>query len=215
MGRRSATSRPPHQNHKKLGFMFQGFQAKIIDQLISDLKELNLPFDDEYIGGFSKEAYKKVVSSKIQEGRIQYLTNLQAHKKKSKYLEFKNEPSAYFLDTRFSKEQCDLLFSIRSRSLNTKDNTRERFKSNPFCDICKIFLCTMFHPTQCSPVLAYMKEAGMERHTVPDISWVYGNNDQQLEFIRKFQSYYKARTEILSRMRSQGTNGECDSFAAR
>ena len=100
------------------------------------------------------------------------------------------------MDTRFSKELVELLFSLRSRTIETKENFRNKYNDN-LCDICKLFLCTQAHILQCPEIVKNTSYKNQEK-MAPEM--IYGNTDQQLKIIKVYQENLSIREHLLKTM---------------
>ena len=70
---------------------------------------------------------------------------------KSKELEVEDlSISPYLIDRRFSKENRELLFKLRSKTILVKENFKNAYLNNDMlCELCLLFPCTQSHPLQC------------------------------------------------------------------
>ena len=82
---------------------------------------------------------------------IGWLEKLKEKNSKSKNLEVGDlKTSEYLLDHRFNKDERELLFRLRSRTVAVKNNFKNAYYNNDMlCDLCKLFPCTQSHPLQC------------------------------------------------------------------
>ena len=104
-------------------------------------------------------------------------------------------------------DQVQLLFALRSHSLFTKDNRPEMHKNDPFCDLCRIFPCTMAHILTCPKISVHAKLVVKDLKHIFLPEWIYGTLEQQLKITQIYQHLINVRESVLSQLRSQGTRG--------
>ena len=128
--------------------------------------------------------------------RREYLLGLQSTKSKSKFLGMGENPAEYLTDPRFSKSQVETLFSLRSRTIQCKDNFKMKFKDNDLlCNCCKLFYCSQGHILQCPEIVKLVK---IHTHCeVKDPEMIYGTVDQQLKIVRVYEEYLSIRETLL------------------
>ena len=86
----------------------------------------------------SRNKLKILVEKKIKETVIQYLHALaEPHSKSEFIVGEKFQKKKYFSDRRFTKEDVQLLFALRTRMINCKTNFKMQFGNNLTCRICK------------------------------------------------------------------------------
>ena len=107
-----------------------------IKQVKLDLDELNIQLTENEIREMKYEAFKKVVKTKSNEKFFEYLLSLKLNHSKTQNL------SSYKLQTYLESEnltykQKQLLFSLRTRSIDVKRNYKNKYRnSNLFCTLC-------------------------------------------------------------------------------
>ena len=83
--------------------------------------------------------YDIMESDQIISDAVQYIHDLaEPHSKSEKLVNLKFERQEYFSDRRFSKEDIQLLFTLRTRMLNCKSNFRNQFNNDLTCRLCKV-----------------------------------------------------------------------------
>ena len=72
---------------------------------------------------------------------VENLKKMQSKNSKSKQLEVEDfSISQYLLDARFSKEEREILFKLRSKTIQTKDNFPNAYlNNNMLCELCQLF----------------------------------------------------------------------------
>ena len=82
------------------------------------------------------EAFKKIVKTKLEENFFDYLLSLKSnHTKTENLVSFKLQE--YLTSENLTFKQKQLLFSLRTRSINVKRNYKNKYRhSNMFCSLC-------------------------------------------------------------------------------
>ena len=137
------------------------------------------------------------MKSKAKELTIQYLENLQKNKSKSKQLDMADlTTSPYLLDKRFSKEERELLFKLRSRTVQVKDNFKQAYlDNNMLCELCQLFPCTQAHPLQCPKLTVNLI---VDRSLNLNEKFIFGTTDQQLLYIKIYKEFWDLRESIMN-----------------
>ena len=146
---------------------------------------------DEEISQLSKNKFKKVVQEKIQKFANKYLHDLaKTHKKSAKIENKKFVRQLYFADRRFSREDIQLLFALRTRTINVKQNFKSQYE-NMNCRICKVenSLEDEEHILHCGAFDEYTGDIMFND--------VYGNIDKQFEAVKIYKKVIRRREVYL------------------
>ena len=74
---------------------------------------------------------------------LEYVEGLkQKHSKTQNYDTFRLSTSPYLNDSRFTKTERELLFKLRSRTIQVKYNFQNANLQNMLCELCNLFTCT-------------------------------------------------------------------------
>ena len=129
----------------------------------------------------SKNKFKKIVQEKIQKFANKYLHDLaKTHTKSAKIENKKFVRQLYFADRRFSREDIQLLFALRTRTINVKHNFKSQYE-NMNCRICKVenSLEDEEHILHCGAFDEYTGDIMFND--------VYGNIDKQFEAVKIYK----------------------------
>ena len=86
----------------------------------------------------SKETFRSLIESKIHASASKFLKNeASKHSKSRQIAEERFEKKTYFSDNRFSKEDIQLLFALKTKMIDCKTNFRGMYGGNLQCRICK------------------------------------------------------------------------------
>ena len=167
-----------------------------VKQLDIDKKQFDIKLSDTDMKSISQQKFKNYVQKKSSELTIQYLENLQKKNSKSKKLDMRDmRISPYLQDSRFSKDERELLFKLRSKTIWVKDNFRNAYLDNDMlCDLCKLFPCTQAHPLQCPQLMTTMI---VDKKLNINDNFIYGDVDQQLVYIKIYKQYWELREQLL------------------
>ena len=167
-----------------------------VKQLDIDKKQFDIKLSDTDMKSISQQKFKNYVQKKSSELTIQYLENLQKKNSKSKKLDMRDmRISPYLQDSRFSKDERELLFKLRSKTIWVKDNFRNAYLDNDMlCDLCKLFPCTQAHPLQCPQLMTTMI---VDKKLNINDNFIYGDVDQQLVYVKIYKQYWELREQLL------------------
>ena len=168
-----------------------------VKQLDIDKKQFDIKLSDTDMKTISQQKFKNYVQKKSSELTIQYLEDLQKKNSKSKKLDMRDmRISLYLQDSRFSKDERELLFKLRSKTIWVKDNFRNAYLDNDMlCDLCKLFPCTQAHPLQCPQLMTTMI---VDKKLNINENFIYGDVDQQLVYVKIYKQYWELREQLLS-----------------
>ena len=164
----------------------QGLQTKKGDwfQIISDIKEkAAIEKSDEEISKMKKETFKSYVDKKIDVVAFHYLRDLARKHSKSEHYwdQEKLEQQKYLKDMRFSKQEIQMLFALRTRMIYVKTNFRNLYENNLGCQTCdKDDIEDENHLLNCET----LKD---DESVKSNFEMVYGNVEDQLKIVKIFK----------------------------
>ena len=158
-------------------------------------KLLGLELSDEEIETLSKNKFKKFIQKKIENFALFELNELKLKHKKSQYLQSSSFKTAeYLVDSRFSRSEAQLLFKLRSQTLNIKMNFQNQH-SITLCQICKLFLESQSHLLQCPKIVPNLKLLSLKTNV--DENLIYGSVENQLIIVKIYMEIMEIRKEML------------------
>ena len=161
-----------------------------------DKLKINLEISDTEIEEMSKGRFKNLIKRKVQILAISDLNEAKIKHSKSQYLNSKNFKTAQYLeDQRFSKKESQLLFSLRSHTLNLKMNFKNQH-TNTYCEVCQLFPETQSHILHCPQITSKLNIVNLP-NSVPEENYIYGRIDKQLEIVKIFSQILEVRKSIL------------------
>ena len=103
--------------------------------------------------------------------------------------------SPYLVDTRFLKEEREMLFKLRSKTISVKQNFKNAYFNNDMlCDLCHLFPCTQSHPLQCPALTGSLV---VEKNIDLNDSFIYGTVEQQLLYVKIYKHFWDLREKLL------------------
>ena len=176
----------------------RGDWGEIIEE---EMRKYQIEMSDQEISMISRERFKSLVDKKVESFALRYLT-LEAEKhSKSEHL--KNNTSLkrgkYFSDRRFSREDVQLLFALRTRMIECKNNFKEQYNNQLKCRICKEedSIENEDHLLTCATL-------STESFAV-SFSDVYGDIDEQFKVTQIFKKILRKRRVYLDAMEKQSS----------
>ena len=127
----------------------------------------------------SKGRFKNQVKSKVTNYALSELNAAKEKHSKSVFLHYSSFKTAEYLeDHRFSKLESQILFRLRTQTLNVKMNFGNPVQDK-FCQVCKLFPETQSHLLQWSELVPQLKLLSLNNEMI-DEKFVYMSIDKQL-----------------------------------
>ena len=179
-----------------------------IKLLENDQKQFDIDkMSDSEVQEISQIKIKNYIKKKAQEVTISYLVDLKKKHTKSEKLDVKDfSISEYLIDRRFSKEERELLFRLRSKTVDVKENFKNAYvNNNMLCELCAMFLCTQMHILPCPKLTISLV---VDQNLRLSEKCVYGTLDQQLIFVKIYNQFWKLRGKIMNDNKTQKHRSE-------
>ena len=172
-----------------------------IKMLEKDKELFQINLTDDEVETILKNRFKSFVKRKSEDLTIGFLSKLQRKNSKSKGLEVSElSVSPYLLDSRFTKENRELLFKLRSKTVWVKENFRKAYlNNNMLCELCLLFPCTQSHPLQCPQLNTKMV---VDQSVNLNDTDIYGTVEQQLLYVKIYDQFWQLREETLEKMKN-------------
>ena len=186
-------------------------QGDWVRQVENDKKKLGLEITNSEIRNLSKLKFKTLIKSKIESFALHKLNEMKLKHEKSQYLHSTSfKVSEYLVDRRFSKSEAQILFKLRSRTLNLKKNFSSQSQDD-LCRTCKLFPETQSHLLQCPGIVPRLKILCVNSLEVSE-EMIYGGVEDQLQIAKIYIKIWEIRKTILEEDESvQSVNqiGQC------
>ena len=155
----------------------------------ADKQELEIDLTDEEIQGVSKFTFKSYVKKKVTINHLQYLESLKKKHSKAEHLNCSELKQADYLhDQNFSTHEKRLLFKLRSKTIDVKQNF-PGLNKDMWCTSCGLFPENQSHLLQC-PALVVL--AG-ETSTLNE-NYIYGSTEQKRSIVKIFSDILEVTT---------------------
>ena len=169
----------------------------------SDKIELVITVSDEEIQGVSKEMFKTFVKKKVSAKYIQHLNDLKIKHSKSKYLECSILKMAEYLkDPRLDNRKKQLLFKLRSKTLDVKSNFGSS-NEDQWCISCGLSKETQGHLLQC-PLLVRNLRYLIDRKQELEETHIYGDIEEQIQIVNIYSNILVQRDILRNQKKYEG-----------
>ena len=183
----------------------QGDWVRLVE---SDREKLSLEMTNSEIKNLSKLRFKTIIKSKIESYALVKLNAMKQKHEKSQYLKSSSfKVSEYLVDSRFSKSEAQLLFKLRSRTLNLKKNFSSQ-NQDDLCRTCKLFPETQSHLLQCPGIVPSLKIISVNSSEVNE-EMIYSGVENQLKIVKIYNKIWEIRKTILENVQSVNQIGQC------
>ena len=161
----------------------------------ADKTELGISLTDKQIQGVSKSSFKTYVKKKVTQNFLQHLESLKLKHSKSKSLSCDVLKVAdYIQSPLFSTTEKELLFKLRSRTLDVKENFPGQYGS-PYCGSCGLFPETQSHLLQCPEIAPKLKTINRNFSDV-DENLIYGSIEEQRIIVSIYSEVLQVRENL-------------------
>ena len=171
--------------------------------LEKDKKQFDIAeMTDSEVRAITQIKFKNFIKKKAQELTVRYLVELKKKHSKSDKLDVKDLViSEYLIDKRFSKEERELLFRLRSETVDVKENFKNAYlNNNMLCELCGMFLCTQMHILKCPKLTISLV---VDQNIQLSEKFRYGTVDQQQIFVKIYYQFWKLREKMLNEIKAQ------------
>ena len=147
----------------------------------------------------SKAVFKKKVKHGAKIETINYLIGLKNKHSKLENISVSGELSAqeYFSDTRLNPTEVKLLFKLRTRMFNCKNNFKNRWQEDIWCKLCRIFVDCQSHLMQCPILVACVPE--LRQNSTIKYEDIFLSVDYQVRAIKLLAKVIDCRELLLNR----------------
>ena len=163
------------------------------------MSELGISLTNEQIQGVSKNVFNNFVKKKIKLNMLKYFSEKKKSHSKAKYLNCENfQQAEYIRDSRFTTFEKQLLFKLRSKTLDVKENFKG-LSNNLWCTSCGLFRETQGHLLQCPELVSTLNYLDVKPSKLNE-NFIYGNIEQQQQMVKIYTDVLDER-EILQESR--------------
>jgi hypothetical protein len=185
----------------------QGDWVKMVE---SDKNKVGLMLEDEEIEKMSKSMFQKIVKNKVETFALSQLEELKKKHSKSEKIESKKfEASKYLSDYRLNRNEQQVLFKLRTQTLDVKMNFQNQHE-NLLCSTCQLFPETQAHLLQCPAIVKNLQWMDATNSRL-DVNDIYSNLDKQIKIAKIFSVIVEERTKLLKNNESDTANQKTNS----
>ena len=168
----------------------------------ADKSELEINLTDQEIQGVTKNVFKNYVKRKVIICHLRHLEQLKRKHSKSKYLQIgKLKPAEYMESPVFSTFEKRLLFKLRSRTIEVKQNFPSAHR-NPWCKSCGLFPESQSHLLQCPALVVKLNYLAGKTANLNE-NFIYGNLKQQQIIVKIFSDILEVRDNLQMEIRAR------------
>ena len=160
-----------------------------------DKKYLEIEMSDTEIQGVSKEVFKSYVTKKVKIKFLQHLHELKRTHSKSKYMKCDDIKHAdYIKSPKLSHKEKILLFKLRSRTLDVKENFKNQHR-DLMCASCGLLEENQSHLLKCPELVS--KLSYIIKNDINE-NQIYGTLEQQEIIVKVFSDVLEVREKLLN-----------------
>ena len=111
------------------------------------------------------------------------------------------KPANYNQDSRFNTKEKQLLFKLRSKTLDVKENFRG-LNNNPWCIACGLFPETQSHLLQCPQLVIGLKYPNLKTSRLNE-NFIYGSIEQQQTIVKIYGDILEIRDNLQNDLRNK------------
>ena len=169
------------------------------DQVMQDLKSLDLNITENAIIQMKKEKFKRIVKKKVRESALCYLKQLQHNHSKVRTIRyFKLELSQYMESPIFSSDNAKLLLALRTRTVNGIRTDFGNMFTTQLCPLCGEHLDTLPNLLTCELLRTQQRTREVSRNSV-SYSDVYSSDVfRQKEITELYTELLRTRGELIN-----------------
>ena len=153
---------------------------------------------DDDLKTISKNSFKNIIKNKATNATLKYLNEAKVHHSKLENLHCSElMPQTYFTDSRLTSNEVKLLFKLRTRMFECKNNFKNQYRENLFCNLCKVSVDSQRHLLECFVL----------RNCVPELrknkikyEFIFEDIEHQVEAIRLLYKIVNIREVLLDKL---------------
>ena len=171
-----------------------------VNDVENDKTYLNITLEDNELKTISKDKFKKLVKSEAKKKAVEYLTKLKTpHSKMDGILFTKLETHNYLKDKRLNTSEVKLLFKLRTRMFNCKENFKNQYKNEEFlyCPLCIVALDSQSHLFDCFVLTNSIIE--LRQNKTFKYDHIFKSIEQQVPGIKLLKIIVEKREVILEK----------------
>ena len=172
-----------------------------IYDLEKDKEDFNINITDEQIKTMSKHTFKKIIKTKARNQAIEYLNVLKSTHSKLDNIQSEDlTPKEYLKDERLNPSEAKLLFKLRTRMFDCKQNFKNRYGENIFlfCELCTVSADSQSHLLDCFVLKNCISELRNNEHI--RYEHIFESVDRQVPAVKLINKIVITRDLILQKI---------------
>lgn len=159
-----------------------------------DKSDFEIDLTDEEISKMKESKFKNIVNTAAIKMALSNLnTTADGHSKSRILIKSKLEREKYFDDQRFSRSDVELLFKLRTRMVDVKNNFSNKYGTDIACKLCKVQVECQEHLLKCEVLKT---KVDVPSHVVYED--IFNHVDKQLEAVKILKQLLREREIILN-----------------
>ena len=168
-----------------------------VNLIEDDLDCLSINLKENEIQKMNKNKFKKYVKGKVKSRALKYLNQIKEKHSKVKDIKYnKLEIQQYMTDSRFTSNNIELLFKLRTRMVQVKANFKTGLDSL-ICDLCKVEEEeeNQSHLLNCEVLLNQCESLYNDESVEYDD--IFADKESQLKAVKLFEKVLEVRDNLL------------------
>ena len=97
-------------------------------------------------------------------------------------------------NSKFTKSETQMLFKVRTRMFNVKENFENMYENDMLCDLCRMSNCTQAHLLQCEVIKSFDPE--IEENEIK-YKYIFGNDKEMKKVVLVLEKISEIRNLLL------------------
>ena len=186
----------------------QTTKGDYVDLLKADFDMIDVKMDNDTIEKVSVKSYKKFIKLKVRKAALKYLNNKKETHSKIRHIEYRElKTQEYLTSALFSNEETQLLYSLRSRSLDCRENFKSKYSDDFLCQLCGKQNDSQQHILICETINAQVVSSQIANSKVV-YEDIFKDYRKQKEAVVFFTELITIRSNLLIQTQNPSTSGE-------
>jgi hypothetical protein len=169
-----------------------------INLVSEDLQTIQMTLEnEEEIRNLTKTQFKAMVKRKVRQAAFIELQEAKRNHSKVRDIKFQSlGMQEYIASSKFSNNQCKLLFNLRSKCVNEFKSNFQYGGQNIRCQICSAEDDTQEHALKCEALKRLMTPHQVDKLRIVQYSDLFGPVDYQLKVTEAFEEIIETRQNL-------------------
>ena len=150
----------------------------------------------------STNSYKRFIKAKVRHAALKYLNEKKEKHSKISGIEYKQlETQNYVTSPLFSNSEVNLLFALRSRSVDCKQNFKNHYTNDLLCNLCQRGNDSQAHILTWSVLSEHFKTSDIMQENI-EYDDIFKNHRKQKHITALFKTLIEIRKKLLEEKQS-------------